>query len=291
MTSPLRIGRIDYLNVWPVYHGFDLWGPPPDTLVHTAPPAELNRMLEQGELDVSAVSAFAYGQNYRHWLLLPGLGIGCDGPVMSVLLVSKRPIHELHGARLGLSRESASAAHLLRYVLSMVGVHCFLDTIRVRSQEDLRGLDGGLVIGDAALCGHWSAVFPWVYDLGSMWKEMTGLPFVFGVWAVRRSVLEERPAAVQKVIAAFLSSMAQGEKSLAAIARRSVKEKGLDPGVAAAYFRCLQYDLPPSHIQGLNRFFLCMTEMGVMEECPALDFVCLRSADSIRQCPDCFYAL
>ncbi|TYT75636.1 menaquinone biosynthetic enzyme MqnA/MqnD family protein [Desulfobotulus mexicanus] len=268
MNSPVRLGRIDYLNVWPVYYGFDLLGIPDGMMLHAAPPAELNGMLEEGLLDISAISAFAYAKNHKDWMLVPDLGIGCDGRVMSVLLVSVCPLESLDGATLGLSRESESAASLLRFFLRERGLACMLDTRRVRSPEDLEGLTGGLVIGDAALCGQWSERFPYIYDLAELWKNETGLPFVFGLWAVRREVVLQRPEEVGQALSFLLMSKAIGMNAMKLICQRAAVEKYLAPEIVKDYFNCLDYGLPPSHIKGLVHYFQCMEEMGFIDEAP-----------------------
>ncbi|TWI64823.1 chorismate dehydratase [Desulfobotulus alkaliphilus] len=268
MNPVVRIGRIDYLNVWPVYYGFDLMGIPHGMTLHTAAPAELNGMLEEGLLDISAISAFAYAKNHKDWMLVPDLGIGCDGRVMSVLLVSTCPLEALNGAALGLSRESASAASLLRFFFWKRGLACMLDTRRVRSPEDLEGLTGGLVIGDAALCGQWREKFPYVYDLAELWKKDTGLPFVFGLWAVRREAVLQRPDALGQALSFLLMSKATGMKAMERICQRAAVEKGLAPETVKDYFTCLDYGLPPSHIRGLVHYFHCMEKMGFIDGAP-----------------------
>lgn len=267
------MGRIDYLNVWPVYYGFDTKGIPEGLCLHSAPPATLNGMLAEGRLDISAISAFAYARHHRDWLLVPDLGIGCDGRVMSVLLVSRFPFEALGGKPLALSLESASAAHLLRFLLKDAGVNCAFMEKSVRHPEDLDSMAGGLVIGDAALSPTWALNFPFVYDLASLWKERTHHPFVFGLWALRRAALKEKPEALKKALQHLLLSREQGEQAMDSIRLRAVQEKGLPPETAKAYFETLQYSLPPSHQEGLTFYFSCMEKMGFIDAAPALQFV------------------
>ena len=56
------------------------------------------------------------------------------------------------------------------------------------------GFNAVLFIGDNAL--KTNRIFPkpfFVYDLGTLWKEVTGLPAVFGVWAVKRDWAKKNP--------------------------------------------------------------------------------------------------
>ena len=94
----MRLGRIPWINCYPVYGAIDraLVPVPADLVTGTA--SELNDLLAAGELDVSAVSAVEYARNAAAYHLLPDLAITCDGPVHSVMLLSRRPVHALDGA-------------------------------------------------------------------------------------------------------------------------------------------------------------------------------------------------
>src|SRR5260370_40717397 len=87
----MRLGRIGYINCYPVYAGLDrgVVRVPADLVTGT--PAELNDLLTAGELGVSVISAGEYARPAKDLVLLPDLAISCDGPVRSVALFSKRP--------------------------------------------------------------------------------------------------------------------------------------------------------------------------------------------------------
>lgn len=268
----IRMGRIDYMNVWPVYHGFDTEGVPEGLELISAPPAGLNRLLEEGKLDISAISAHAYGLHHNDWLLVPDLGIGCDGRVMSVLLVSRRPFFGLSGATVRMTQESASAASLTKLLFHESDIHVRFETGPVRSPDQLGDRDAGVVIGDAALSSGWQEEFPYIYDLATLWKERSGFPFVFGLWAVRKEVAKKHPEAVGRAISLLLASRGQGVSHLEDVIRRAVTEGGLTPSVARDYFSTLQYDLPQTHVAGLECFFRRLKKAGLMKERVPLAF-------------------
>ena len=82
----MRLGRIGYVNCYPVYGAMDRGiVAAPATLV-TGTPNELNDRLADGRLDVSVISAVAYAQYADRLALLPDLAISSDGPVRSVLI-------------------------------------------------------------------------------------------------------------------------------------------------------------------------------------------------------------
>src|SRR5947209_19735215 len=94
----MRVGRIGYINCYPVYGAIDRRITPLAADLVTGTPSELNDLLAAGELDVSVVSAVEYARNARDYVLLPDLAISCDGPVRSVGLFSIRPAVELDRA-------------------------------------------------------------------------------------------------------------------------------------------------------------------------------------------------
>src|SRR5215472_15095566 len=109
----LRIGRIPYVNCYPVYGAVDR------NLVHldgelvSGVPTALNALMAAGSLDISVVSAVEYARDSARYVLLLDLAISCDGPVRSVMLFSKRPAQELDGRRVLVSRSSMTARALL----------------------------------------------------------------------------------------------------------------------------------------------------------------------------------
>ena len=100
----MRVGRIPYINCYPVYGAIDRGIVALDASVVEGTPTRLNALMSAGALDVSVVSAVEYARDPRRYLLLPDLAISCDGPVRSVLLFSKRRAEELGGARVVVSR-------------------------------------------------------------------------------------------------------------------------------------------------------------------------------------------
>src|SRR5437762_12217086 len=105
----MRVGRIGYINCYPVYGAIDRGLVPLAAELVTGTPSELNDLLAAGELDLSVVSAVEYARNARHYVLLPDLAISCDGPVRSAALFSRRPGGQLDD-RTGLPTASSRRA-------------------------------------------------------------------------------------------------------------------------------------------------------------------------------------
>jgi chorismate dehydratase len=272
--SSVMLGRISYMNVAPIYYGLDNGLRPAWLKIVTAPPAVLNRMLERGVLDISPVSIAAYAENQQDWLLLPDLSISCRGEVMSVILVSNEPMHGLHYQDVFLTDESSTAVELLKLIFAMQGVHPFFKLKAIRKPEDIQGKGpAALVIGDAALNMAWGHRFKYVWDLGKMWQDMTGLPFVFAVWAVRRKFAEDKPQAVAAVCDYFRRSKEDGGKQIAKIAARAALKLGLSHHICETYFKNLSYNFDASKRDGANRFFEELQTHTFRSEPVTLSFV------------------
>jgi chorismate dehydratase len=266
----LRVGRIPYVNCYPVYGAIDRGIVKLDAELVTGVPTELNRRMADGELDVSVVSAVEYARASDRYLLLPDLAISCDGPVQSVLLCSKRPAGELGGRTIIVSGSSMTSAALLELLFAEVWhVHprfvpgdsevVAVDSLAVEPH------DARLVIGDTALLLTSSSdagtlpAYPHVYDLGAEWKRWTGLPFVFAVWVAQRSVPAHKSLAVH---AALITARDWGLAHLDDLAEEAAARTGVAVTRCRAYLSGLDYGLSYPHLAGLTEFFRRLVEHG-----------------------------
>jgi len=250
----LRLGRIQYMNVAPVYYGLDLFDQG-DYQLTGAPPATLNRMLLMEKLDISPVSSIAYGYNQHQWELLPDLSISSWGTVMSVKLVSKYRMENLNDKHIILTNESETAAALLKLLLKQKIIVPRYSTQPVLSPNWIIQSDAALIIGDIALKYPWEKLLPYVYDLGELWHLQTNLPFVFGVWAVRKKYASKNLEKVRQMTLKFHQSKQSGLANLSSISRMAAHKLDIDIHTCNKYYQCLNYDLSESHMQGLQAFF------------------------------------
>lgn len=261
----MRLGRIPWINCFPVYGAIDRGLVQPGAEVVSATAAELNDLLAAGELDLSVVSAVEYARDAAMYLLLPDLAISSDGPVMSVLLCSRRPFHELTAATVLRSSSSRTSVLLLELLCRhRWGVRPRFATVR-GEPGDLAALselphDAVLVIGDAALLLGASGAYPFVADLGAEWKAWTGLPFVFAVWAARRATDLD---AARLVHARLLESRAWGTAHLDLLAEAASGRTGLPVRTCREYLGELDYGLGPAHRAGLSEFFARLAVDGL----------------------------
>jgi len=261
----MRIGRIPYINCYPVYGAIDRGIVQIDAEIVNGVPTALNAMMQAGELDVSVVSAVEYARESSRYLLLPDLAISCDGPVQSVMLFSSRPVGELGGRNVLISRSSMTSAALLDLLFDEVW-HCEprfvpgdaeIGDVSAMSPD----VDARLVIGDAALLLRTSETGPhrYAYDLGSVWKEWTGLPFVFAVWVAQRSVPVTEALAAH---ASLLRSREWGLNNIPVLAEQAESATGIRRELCETYLSGLDYGLSYAHFAGLAEFFRRLVERG-----------------------------
>jgi chorismate dehydratase len=273
----MRVGRIAYINCYPVYGAVDRGIVPLQGELVTGVPTALNREMAAGTLDVSVISAVEYARDATKYLLLPDLSICSDGPVRSVVLFSKRPASELHGRRVLVSRSSMTSVALLELLFENLWdakpafVPSDAELTDVAKFGDTEH-DARLVIGDAALhlwsrlrspelypTGESPTEYRYAYDLGAEWKNWTGLPFVFAVWVAQRTTPVDKALAVH---ANLIESRNWGLEHLDTLAAQAAIATGVHKHVCLEYLSGLDYGLSYKHLAGLTEFFRRLVAAG-----------------------------
>jgi len=262
----MKIGRIPYINCYPVYGAIDRGVVRLDAELVDGVPTDLNRRMGAGELDISVVSAVEYARQADRYLLLPDLAISCDGPVRSVMLFSKRPAGELGGRSLIVSRSSMTSVALLELLFEnvwharprFVPGDAEVKDVVVDNATDA---EARLVIGDAALVlgSNHRERYPFVYDLGQTWKQWTGQPFVFAVWVAQRST-DVKDALLAH--AGLIVSRDWGLRHLPELAEQAHQATGVERSVCREYLSGLDYGLSYPHLAGLTEFYRRLVERG-----------------------------
>ena len=262
----MRVGRIPYINCFPVYGAVDRGVVPLAAFLVDGVPTALNRMMAAGALDVSVVSAVEYARDSERYLLLPDLAISSDGPVRSVVLFSTEPAEALGGKRVMVSRSSMTSVHLLELLFEHVW-HARPEFVPGDAEADALSRESAdevaarLVIGDAALmlqsADHPLAQahgrrYPHVYDLGATWKEWTGLPFVFAVWVAQRTTPVAEALAVH---ASLIASRDWGMEHLPELSAQAARATGVPLAECRHYFDGLDWKLGLPDLEGLTEFF------------------------------------
>ncbi len=181
----VKVGIVSYLNTRPLIYGLRL---PPicdEIELVEAYPSRLADMLIQGQIDVGLIPVAVIPQ-LKEYHIVGDYGIGTEGEVASVCLFSEVPVEEV--TRVYLDYQSRSSVALLKWLIREYwGIQPeIVETRDENYRQQIRGTSAGLVIGDRALEQRRISTF--LYDLGSEWRFVTGLPFVFAAWVSSREL-------------------------------------------------------------------------------------------------------
>ncbi len=182
-----RLGVVSFLNAKPLIAGLDV--DPKIDLVFDVP-SRLPKLLDDGRVDVALVPVIDLVQEGRGWQIVSDACIGGDGETLTVRVFSRRPpdtIRTLH-----VDGDSHTSVVLARIVWQeLYGIR--LDVLPFHSDVSSDECEAVLLIGDKVV-NHSLIHFDKETDLGSAWKTLTGMPFVFAVWASPRKMEAARLA-------------------------------------------------------------------------------------------------
>lgn len=196
-----RAGVVPYLNADPLAAAL---GEPDAALlvgdaveVQALVPSELLGALLDRRVDVALVSTGGI-LPHPELRILPGMCVASDGPVRSIQLYFRKPLHEVRTVALDASSRSAVALTRVLFAERWNMAPEFL-TLPPDLERMLDQADAALLIGNPALCanqllatGGWQGAPLDHLDLGEEWRRMTGLPFVYAVWAAPADLDLER---------------------------------------------------------------------------------------------------
>jgi chorismate dehydratase len=266
----IRLGHIEYSNCLPV-HASLLAGSEPDVEIVRGVPSRLNEELAAGRIDVAPCSSIEFARHASEYRVLPGLVIGSDGAVGSILLESTVPLDSLDGCSVALPTASATSVVLLRALLELrLGVvprYVWFDQDSADPVGD--GATAALRIGDAALRRQLPTGRRH-YDLGTEWQAWTGLPFAFAIWQTRLGA--ERDADLQRLQGALVASRQAFLADAAAMAGRHAPDFGLPAELLAGYWKSLHYEFSPRMLEGLEHYYQLAARLGEVPAVPRLRF-------------------
>jgi predicted solute-binding protein len=256
VTRPVRLGAVSYLNVRPLVYGLE--HRPEAVTLRFDVPSDCARLLAAGEIDLGMIPSIS-------WLdrpgdsIVPGICIGSDGPVASVGLFTRRPVGDVRTIALDTSsRTSVALVRILcarRFQISPTFVPHSPDLVGM-----LASADAALVIGDLALFTDHRAHGVSKIDLGAVWTEMTGFPFVWAFWsgrsdAVGSDTVEMLQTAAEDGMAhsdAIAAAYCAGDQARVAIAQRYLREN-------------LAFRLTRRALDGLRMFYREAARSGVVD--------------------------
>lgn len=182
-----RLAASTYLNsaplIWSFLHGSkrDLVG------FIDAVPARCAQLLSQNEVDAALVPVIEY-QRILGGALVPDVCVGSQKEVLSVVLVSKNAqLDEIHSV--ALDESSRTSATLVKVIFrEFLGREAEWTTRSPKVEEMLERNDAALIIGDPGMTFPRKGLKIW--DMAELWRNYTGLGFVFAMWMVRDGSIE-----------------------------------------------------------------------------------------------------
>lgn len=263
----LIIGRIPYANLYPIFYYLEHRCNSTSYEFINGAPSEVNRMLRKGELDVSPSSSIEFLRNKGRYYILPWFSISSTGCIKSILLFSKLPIQELGGCTIALSSESETSTVLLKIILKEFhSLKCkFRSVTPAGTRNILSSFPAVLHIGDTAMkeakrieqsaAVRKSAPPPlYIYDLGELWHEHTGLPFVFALWVANKKALKEKGDLVKLLTSDLFRAKRYAGRKFPVIAQDAPQKKWLSEKELVDYWKIISYDLSERHLEGLRLF-------------------------------------
>ena len=184
----IRVGVVNYLNTKPLVYGLQM--PPISERIELLGdyPARLAQMLMDDEIDVGLVPVAVIPQ-LREYHIVGDYCIGAEGEIASVALFSEVPMNEIK--KVYLDYQSRSSVALLKFLMKEFwGVNPeLIQATDENYRNEIKGTTAGLVIGDRAFEQRKISTF--IYDLGSEWRSITGLPFVFAAWVSTKKLPDD----------------------------------------------------------------------------------------------------
>jgi chorismate dehydratase len=267
LPRPIKLGRISYTNAWPVFHHFDPAVLPFRTELHCDMPSTLNRKLRAGEIDMAAISSYAYGISSESYYLLPNLSVSSFGRVQSILLFLKSPLEKVINGKIALTTTSATSVNLLKIIMEkFYGGKPSYEDAEPSLENMLEHADAALLIGDHAIRASWTQHGYHVLDLGEVWNLWTGHWMTYALWAVHRDTVHHYPEAIEQIYEGLIKSKGKSSGDLEPIVTKALRQIGGTPQYWDNYFHTLCHDFGTEQKAGLQLYFRYARELGLMSE-------------------------
>ncbi|XEC92750.1 menaquinone biosynthetic enzyme MqnA/MqnD family protein [Paenibacillus tarimensis] len=283
-NRPITIGRIDYANVWPIYHYFDEERLGCEARVVSNVPSVLNRALREGELDLAAISSFAYAQHVEDYYLLPDLSVSAKNRVNSILLFLKKPLEEVCKGTIALTDTSATSINLLKIIMTQY-YNCAPKyvTMEPNLERMLERADAALLIGDPAIKASWRDTGCDVIDLAEVWHKWTGFGMTFAVMAVRKEAAALYPERIGQVHRLFIESKQRSLQDIVPLVNKACGQLGGEPDYWQNYFSQLVYEFGPLQQAGLELYFRYARKLGLLKHEVDIQFWSNQSVAQVKE--------
>jgi aminodeoxyfutalosine synthase len=253
------IGKIPYLNSLPFHHRLEKR----EFKILPVSPRRMGMLMTEGKIDAGLFSLVDYLRN-DHKLELFDWCLATRDQVRSVMLFSNHGWLDLDGKTIGITDDTATSVRLLQILLQKkYGVQAKLERLH-SGVNDLRQYDAVLLIGDEALRRNKLGLegFELVYDLAKEWYDWQKLPFVFAVWAAKKSVPEENKATLNKSLG---DAVLKAEESYEEVASSQGRRIGLSNSEVVEYLEGFNFRLGEREREAIRVFRECLEELELTQ--------------------------
>lgn len=269
----VRLGRIDYINVLPIYFHIEKNFEGINFELVKENPRALNDLFSSGKLDISPISSIEYARHQDDYLLVNDLALSALGAVRSVLLFSHEPLEKLLDKKVAVTSASATSGALLRIIFNLRFGRDIHLTRGISSPERvMKEYPAVLLIGDEALRVKISNGLQ-CYDLGDLWHKMTGKKMVYALWAVRKSSYAGMKEQIERVVENLRFSRDYGISHPEHIAREANRITAFPLDFLKQYFTSLEFHLDDKTKKGLITFYKHASDLGISPTCRELKFM------------------
>ncbi|ADC66033.1 protein of unknown function DUF178 [Ferroglobus placidus DSM 10642] len=231
----LRIGKFGFINNFLAYYKLEKEG---KYEIVKADPKALAELFEKNYVDYAPVPSYYYLKKKpkRHKFC-----VASNGEVYSVIVISKG---KKLGEKIAATSKSMTSVNMLRIIVKERGLKSEVVQVSGSYREILKDYESALLIGDEAIKAR--MVYRVAMDLGEEWKDLTGLPAVFGV-AVSNG-------AGEKIDEDVLNSVRWGRENIDVVVEEASKKFRLPEEFLETYFEALIHEMGRKEERGLREY-------------------------------------
>jgi chorismate dehydratase len=273
-----RIAGVSFLNTWPLVDALEELAPGRVRLTF-AVPSDLPELLHADEADVALIPVVETFRGVGAGIV-PGVGICTPGRVDSVVLYST--VHPTEIEHVAVDRGSRTSVALLRVLFAELwGVQPDFKVLSPQVETLLDDEQAVLVIGDRCFAAERrfreeGRDDVHRVDLGDVWRQMTGLPFVFAVWCLGEGFLSRASDAERhELIGLLRTARDRGLERVDALAARAVAENMLGPhgtssveAIRRYFTQSLNYVMGRDELAAISRFHMLCVRHQIVPAAP-----------------------
>jgi chorismate dehydratase len=255
MEHFLTVGRIPFLVCAPFFHRF-LDSSLPKIHFLDGSPSEQNKKLREGKVMLSPSSSIEYAKNSENYVICNRFCTSSTLEIRSVKLFSNYRWENLSNKTIFITEQSDTSVSLLKLLSSL-----YFKVRPIWVHKAGESCDAKLLIGDIALRESVANKWEYSYDLASVWQEWQNLPFVFGLWIIRKEALGR---GLRPLLENYLNETEMSIKSFKENRQECLHKwekhypHGLPQNLACDYYNAIDYSFTYQHEKSLRIFYeLC----------------------------------